>query len=178
MNLGISKLLTLVLRHVRMAIRDDARMDARSQLQQKSRRYRRRKLGAPPVVDAIFAGPPELDLDDRGPLLAAVRAAIEAGGLQLSEIRGGWGYRVLASDDDARSRLQADERQADDHDHWWLDDAVWRSSDGQSVVVYCSDPDGIDVSFHGWGPRARTSLEAVKERLDAHRPSGESPIEK
>lgn len=118
----------------------------------------------------IAAGPPELDLHGRRSLLEILRVEIERCGLRPVEIRGVFRHRVLAVDAEVQTRLERDERGADDHGHWWLDDVVWRSSDGQTVVVYEADPDGNDVIFEAWGPDARRCLESLNRRLAAHHP--------
>lgn len=116
------------------------------------RRRRLRKLGAPPLVEVAYAGPPNLGLDDRASLLATLRAALDKRGLQVAEIRGGWGYRPQATGAEVLSRLDADEEVADAKGHWWRSDVVWRSRNDQTVVVYTGDPDGSDLTFQGGVP--------------------------
>lgn len=118
----------------------------------------------------MWAGPPTLDLARRPTLLAQLRGDIGNCGLLLAEIRGGWTYKALARDTNARLALEDDERTADEGGHWWLRDVVWRSSDDRSVLVYRADPDGNDVTFAGWGPLAPACLDAVRARLAAHQP--------
>jgi hypothetical protein len=106
----------------------------------------------------------------RSQLLQALRREIETCGLRLTETRGGWGYRVLAEGPEALRQVEHDESEADANHHWWSNDAVWRSDDGETVLVYGADPDGNDIEFVGWGPNAQTYLRAVNERLAEHHP--------
>lgn len=145
-------------------------MDRARVRQQKARRHLRRQLGAPPLVDRLIAGPPELNLADRRSLLEQLRNEIARCGLEPSEIRGGWGYRVRAGRADVGRLLAAEEESADHKQHWWLRDVVWRSPDGESTLVYSSDPDGHDLSFVGWGADVQPVLEAVGRLLAAHQP--------
>lgn len=119
---------------------------------------------------ANWAGPPWLDLERRQKLLVSLRHAIERDGLALEELRGGWRYRVIAQGKEALAVLEADEAAADAKDHWWLRDAVCRSPDGGTVVVYGHDPDGHDMDFQAWGPSASRHLESVQTLLKSHHP--------
>lgn len=136
--------------------------------QERSSRRLRRKLGAPRSIRVVWDGPPTLSLASRSTLLKALREDIDTCGLSIAEVRGGWSYRVRAVEGDARSVLQADERTADERGHWWRQDAVWRSTDGSSVLVYRADPDGSDLTFMGWGRQSATCLDAVRARLEIH----------
>lgn len=136
----------------------------------KARRYVRRELRAPRMVETIWTGPPWLDLDRRKLLLESLRHHLERCGLRLEAVRGGWRYRVIAQEEQALALLEADEAAADADGQWWGHDVVWRSDDDITTVLYGHDPDGNDITFQGWGPGAPGCLAGLKAVLEAHHP--------
>ncbi len=132
-------------------------------------RWLRRTEGAPRVVDAVWAGPPEISLDNRAGLLAVLRRSVNEAGFELRTVRRGCRRRVIAEGRLALDLLRRQEGRADAKGHWWLDDVTWATSTDGSKLVYWADPDGYDLLFLGWGPAAKPCLEVIRAVLDAHR---------
>lgn len=126
-------------------------------------RYMRRLEGAPRLVQAVWGGPPSISLENRAELLVALRNRLAEYGLEVCRIRGGlWpAHRVLAEGEGALDVLQRDERCADARNHWWIDDAIWETTSGDTTIAYWADPDGYDLLFLGWGPVSTSCLGAL-----------------
>ena len=142
---------------------DGGPYDQTGRRQLKAPRWIRWWLEAPGEVESLSVGPQDLPLDRRAHLLVALRKEIAERGFVLSEVRRS--RRVLAREGDALRKVEHDEEHADLRDHWWTAQVVWRSHDGTSVVVYCYDPLGQNLTFVGWGSAARDCLAAVDSQL-------------
>lgn len=135
-------------------------------------RWLRKSEGAPAHVSWAWAGPPDLDLEDRGQFLASIRAAISAAGFELIRIRSSFRHRVIKEGEEAVAEAVAQEGRADAAGHWWVGHLLWEAQDG-SVVVGLGDPDGYDLFFQGWGPGSDLCLEVIRGLLaDKHPPIG------
>lgn len=76
-------------------------------------RWLRRTEGAPRVVDAVWAGPPEISQENRAGLLAAFRRSVNEAGFELRTVRRGCRRRVIAEGKRALDLLRRQEGRAD-----------------------------------------------------------------
>jgi hypothetical protein len=129
----------------------------------------RRLLEPPDTVIWVWAGPPGLSLDERQVVLRGCAEALYGHGLTSVRLFRGFRRRLAAEGGQARQLLEAEaERAALKPDSWWRYDVCWSDADVTSHVVAEQDYDGNDLSFAGWGRRAKPALDDVVRVLDAH----------
>jgi hypothetical protein len=144
------------------------------------RRPTRRSLGLADneQVVTMWAGPPELTLEDRAGTLQACRHLLATDGYRVAHVSPGIielrmrrrAPKVLTGDD-ALAALERDEAVADADEHWWLHDVVWSDPATSRHVCAGVDPDGNDLTWIGWGDQqVGDTIERLQEMLRSRRP--------
>jgi hypothetical protein len=139
------------------------------------RRPTRRSLGLADdeQVVTMWAGPPELTLEDRAGTLRACRQLLATDGYRIAHVSPGIiEIRIrrrppkVLTGDDALAALERDEAVADADEHWWLHDVVWGDPATSRHVCAGVDPDGNDLTWIGWGDKqVGDTIERLQEML-------------